>query len=69
MRRIVAYEDDEDEDHKMSEDVTEPAGDNESRAATPQLAQGNGDDDSEGGLFSDAGDESGEDKGSPSNKR
>jgi hypothetical protein len=69
MRRIIADEDDEDENHKMSDDVPELAGDSEPRAATPQLAQGNGDDDSEGGLFSDAGDESEEDKGSPSNKR
>jgi hypothetical protein len=70
MRRIIADEDDEDDDHRMSEDVAEPAGDGEPRAATPQLAQGNGDDDSdEGGLFSDAGDESEEDKRSPRNKR
>jgi len=70
MRRIVADEDDEDEDHRMSEDVAEPAGGSEQRAATPQLAQGNGADDSdEAGLFSDAGDESEEEKGSPSNKR
>jgi hypothetical protein len=69
MRRIIADEDDEDEDHKMSEDVAEPTGDSEPRAVTPQLAQGNGDDDSDGGLFSDAGDESEEDKRSPSSKR
>jgi hypothetical protein len=53
----------------MSDNVAEAAGHSESRAATPQLAHGNGDDDSEGGLFSDAGDESEEDQGSPSNKR